>query len=64
MGIRIVVTPRQRLHIAAKADCSERSVLRVYQGAGNEYTHARVSSAAAELGYALPPQSDRGQQAA
>jgi DNA-binding LacI/PurR family transcriptional regulator len=57
------ITPRQRLHIAARADCSESSVTRVYRGEGNEYTRARISAAAAELGVQLPPPA-RGQQAA
>jgi hypothetical protein len=50
-----MVTPIDRLRIAALAARCERSVRRVYDGKGNDYTRAAVKAAAQELGLPLPP---------
>lgn len=45
-----------RLRIAAQALVCERTVLRVYQGKGNQYSRLRVSEGAKTLGLPLPPE--------
>lgn len=51
----IVLTGPQRLRLAAHAIRSERTVIRVYQGAGNDQSREAIRRAALELGLPLPP---------
>lgn len=50
------LTAHERVRIAAQAIISPRTVARVYDGAGGEYSRARVRSAAKALGLPLPPE--------
>lgn len=51
-----IITPHQRLLIAAKAVCSDRSVKNAYLGhTMRSVTLARIATAARALGLPLPP---------
>lgn len=50
-----MISAHDQIRIAAHAIICQRTVLRVYQGAGNEYSRRRVTEAARQLGIQPPP---------
>jgi hypothetical protein len=51
-----MIPPHDRVRIAALIVANPRTVLRVYQGAGSDYSYRRVTEAAKALGLPLPPE--------
>ena len=58
-----MISPHDRVRIAAKIVANPRTVLRVYQGGGNEYSRRRVAEAARELGLPPPPEKQQSEAA-
>lgn len=50
-----MISAHDRVRIAAQIVAHPRTVQRVYQGRGTDYTRRRVSEAAETLGLPLPP---------
>lgn len=50
-----MITPYDRVRIAAHIVANPRTVLRVYQGLGSHYSRVRVTEAAVALGLPPPP---------
>jgi hypothetical protein len=50
----MIISAYDRVRIAAKIVAHPRTVQRVYDGAGSEYSRRRVSEAAKEMGLPLP----------
>jgi DNA-binding LacI/PurR family transcriptional regulator len=60
-----MISPIDRVRIAAQIVADPRTVLRVYQGKGSEHTRRRVTEAAKTLGLPPPPPpADSTQRAA
>jgi hypothetical protein len=50
-----MISPLDRIMIAADIKAHPRTVARVYEGHGNEYSRRRVTEAAQRRGLPLPP---------
>jgi len=58
-----MISAIDRVRIAAHITANPRTVLRVYQGGGSEYSRRRVAEAARELGLPEPTQRTRHEAA-